>query len=248
MVKPFALLLLFFLPWLPPAVAATETQIEIGVLANGAKFIGDSKGGAYVIVADETTGDILAEGRTRGSTGDTERIMRGKGGRHGDISTPDDAVFRGSIALDAPRKVLITATGPLDHPESAAEAEKSLWLIPGEHLLSANRILLELSGYLIEPVDIGIDPDGRGIVRVSLEMLCGCPIQPGGTWDADTINKTATLLGEQGNSAPVPLRYSGEGTVYEARFDSPLPGARFVRIDLAGTRNANTTSRRIPLD
>ena len=44
--------------------------------ANDAKFIGSSIGGAKIIVRDAVTGEILDQGMTSGSTGNTDKLMK----------------------------------------------------------------------------------------------------------------------------------------------------------------------------
>lgn len=242
-----ALILAVCLAW-PPASGAADTTIEIGVLANGAKFIGDKTGGAYVLVVDEENDAILAEGVTHGSTGDTQRIMKGEGGRYLDITSEGDAVFRANIALLAPRKVTVKATGPLDYPGSSSSASESLWLIPGHSLVGGNRVLIDLAGFIIQPVSMSIDGKGQGHVRVDLQMLCGCPITPGGTWNAEQLIKQARLITADGKeSEPVALQYTGDGTVYEARFENAFDKPQSVRVDVVSMNNANTGSLDVPL-
>ena len=53
---------------------ATETHIIVRAKAKDAKFIGSSLGGAYVIIKNKMTGEILAKGKTQGSTGNTDLI------------------------------------------------------------------------------------------------------------------------------------------------------------------------------
>jgi hypothetical protein len=61
----FSLLFLF----IASSLWATETTIIIRAKAKDAKFIGSSIGGAHVVVKHQLTGEILAQGKTEGSTG-----------------------------------------------------------------------------------------------------------------------------------------------------------------------------------
>ena len=53
---------------------ATETKLMVRAKAKDAKFVGSSIGGAHVIVRNTVNGEILAEGNTTGSTGNTDLI------------------------------------------------------------------------------------------------------------------------------------------------------------------------------
>ena len=61
----------------PVTAAAEPTDLVIRVISEGGKFVGTSMGGAEIIVRDVRSGEVLAHGRTAGSTGDTARIMTG---------------------------------------------------------------------------------------------------------------------------------------------------------------------------
>src|SRR5680860_1561305 len=65
----------FALTFVPTLASAEPTDITVRVLGKDSKFVGSSMGGARVIVRDADTGEILAQGVTEGSTGDTKRIM-----------------------------------------------------------------------------------------------------------------------------------------------------------------------------
>ena len=54
---------------------AEETQIDVRVISKGGKFIGTSMGGVLITIRDAKTAELLAKGVTRGTTGDTEKII-----------------------------------------------------------------------------------------------------------------------------------------------------------------------------
>lgn len=237
-------ILLFLL--LPLAGIAAPLRVEVGVLSNGAKFIGDKTGGAEVQILDATTNEVLAEGITRGGTGSTSRIMGSDGGRYKKIASEDDAVFVAELELNEPRRVKITTKGPLGSPAAMNSSSMLMWLVPGHDLAGDNRVIETLSGYIIEPVEMNVDANGEGSASVDLQMLCGCPIKPGGTWDAERIHKTAVLIGPESRES-IELVYSGEGTIYEARFTGKVKRPQSLRFDLVGMDDENTASLAAPL-
>lgn len=243
--RSLLILLLLLMPGLP--LAADTIRVEVSALSEGAKFIGDKTGGARITIVDDESGELLAQGTTRGGTGSTEKIMSGAGGVHRNVVTEDAAVFSTDIPLLEPRRVTVVATGPLDFPQAYSTASRTVWLMPGEDRTNASRIVLTLSGYIIDPVETAINRMGTGDLRVDLQMLCGCPVTPGGTWDADRISKQATLLGPSGMQQTVQLEYTGEGTIYKARFAGQVKHPHSVRIDITGMDSANAASLTLPL-
>lgn len=227
--------------------AAAPTRVEVGVLAQGAKFIGDATGGARVRITERETGRLLAEGLTRGGTGDTGLIMGPDGGHYKSLISEGAAHFSAAIDLAEPTPVRITAIGPMDFPAAQAEADKTLWLLPGQDFTGANRILLSLSGYLIKPTEVAVKADGRGTLLVDLLMLCGCPITPGGLWDADRIEKTATLAGESGTTERVALAHTGDGVSYRATFAGQVKDPVGIRIRIKGMDDDNSAFLSLPL-
>ena len=58
----------------------SETNFVVTVKAKDSKFIGTAAGGARVIIRDQRTGDIIANGITAGGTGDTDAVVNPGGG------------------------------------------------------------------------------------------------------------------------------------------------------------------------
>ena len=54
---------------------AEPTKVAVRALSKGAKFIGTSMGGVRIVIRDAATGEILVQGLTQGTTGETKRIM-----------------------------------------------------------------------------------------------------------------------------------------------------------------------------
>lgn len=216
-----------------------STRIEVSALAHGAKFIGDKAGGVLITVADLETGEVLAEGLTRGGTGDTGKILLESVGRWGNIVTDNTAAFSAELDIDAPVQLAITASGPTNTDAQPARTSTVTWLFPGKDRIGENRVVLELLGYLVEIMAVDIAPDGSGHVEIDLSMLCGCPITPGGTWDAGRIERSATLWGARGEEI-VSLEYAGEGMRYVARFSGKAGNPDRVAIRLRGLTDSNT--------
>jgi len=212
-----------------PAGAGTPTTVTVRVLAAGAKFVGSSMGGALVTLRDADTGELLASGPTSGGTGNTDRIMRQRHGRDRVLATPDAAAFTAVLDLDRPRRIEARATGPLAAGASGASAASTRWVLPGHDLTAGDGWLLELPGLalqLLEPAvhtvldaPAGDGPPLRVPVAVNLVMLCGCPVEPGGLWDAGRFEVMAEVSRDGEPAIRIPLAHAGR----TSRFAAEVP-------------------------
>jgi hypothetical protein len=189
-----------------PALAET-TQVDVRVLARGAKFIGGYSDSARVVLTDADTGEVLAQGLTQGTTGDTQRIMQG--GVDGDrrLSTPDSAVFHAKLDLDRPRRVTASVTGPLSQPQAAATVTSTQWVLPGKNVTQGDGWLLELPGLVVDLVSpAAFQPGKRDTqvwVEVAVTMMCGCALSVDGPWKA---SDTEVELRVTANGKPQPAQ------------------------------------------
>jgi len=102
-----------------PAMA-DPTDVDVRVIARGAKFLGGYAAPVRIVMTDADTGETLARGTTSGTTGDTQRIMAGERGAR--KSDADSAVFRARLDIDRPRRVTVQVTGPLSQPQATTTA------------------------------------------------------------------------------------------------------------------------------
>jgi len=127
-----------------------RTRITVRVKTKDAKFLGSSMGGALVTLRDARTSELLASGRTTGSTGDTERIMKRPNTARDVISDVTSACFRTELDLAEPRLVEVTAYGPLAQTQSAVQCSSQQWVIPGKHISEGDAWILELTGLAVD--------------------------------------------------------------------------------------------------
>jgi hypothetical protein len=143
-----------------------ETKVMVRVLAHDAKLIGSRAGGAAIVIRDVTTGAVLAEGVTEGSTGSTDRIMVQPRERGATVyDTPRAAGFLATLALEHPTVVDIVAEGPLGTPQSTQRASKRMLLLPGEHVLG-NGVVLEIHGFTVTI----LAPDSSATLRSDTDL------------------------------------------------------------------------------
>ncbi|KQC02665.1 hypothetical protein [Pedobacter sp. Hv1] len=182
------------------ALSATETKIMVRAKARDAKFIGSSLGGAYVIIRNKTNQQILAEGKTSGSTGNTELIMKAVKTRESSIVDAQTAGFLAKIDIDEPTFVSIEVVSPFNHKQAQAKVSTELWLIPGKDILG-DGIILEIPGFIIDIlkprthqyIALSSIKDKPFQFEANVVMMCGCVIEKGGVWNAEEFEVKGIL-------------------------------------------------------
>ncbi|PUZ24429.1 hypothetical protein GA0116948_10533 [Chitinophaga costaii] len=194
------------------SVQATPTKVLVRVKAKDAKFIGTGIGGALVLIKDHLTGELLAKGLTKGSSGSTDVILKTALIRGQSIVDAQTAVFEANIDIQDPTLIDISVVAPVNRLNAAVNGSTQLWLLPGKNI-AGDGVIIELSGYIL---DI-LTPNSHQLIaldsikshsldiKVSLTMLCGCPISKGGVWDADHIEIKAILKKEGVTTGTFPL-------------------------------------------
>ncbi len=230
---------------LTTTAAAEPTHITVRVLSRDAKFIGSSMGGARIVIADADTGAVLAEGLTEGGTGDTDRIMRQPRERHATLSTADAAAFHTTLDLTAPRRLRVTATGPMQPAHAAQSVSAEQWVLPGGHLSGGDGWLLEMPGFavtVLHPEDGAIVSTASGHLSIEAEvtMMCGCPLMPGGLWDSTAYEITAVITRDGEAFASLPMQYAGSASRFEVRVDAGGAGDYRVQVRAHDPANGNT--------
>lgn len=172
-----------------PAIAE-PTPVTVRVISQDAKFVGDSTGGAQVILRDAESGHILAEGITAGGTGNTDRIMQSTG-RSPLRATDDAAAFHATLDLVRPTLVELEVKGALGRPGSAVKVTAQRWMMPGVPMTTGDGWSIELPGLAVTPT-ASIEPEGLQITA-KVEPMCGCPLTPGGLWNAADYEVEASL-------------------------------------------------------
>lgn len=217
---------LFLFQWVTIAQAAS-TQITVRVISKDAKFIGSGMDGARVVVQNADSGEVLAEGTTQGNTGDTRRIMSEPRTRGQALSTKGSASFTAMLELDRPTKVKVTVDGPANNPDSANQVTSTQWVIPGKHITGGDGWLLEIPGFSVTAeASLRAMSNSESMifdVRADITMMCGCPIEPDGLWDANGYEVAAIVTDRAGNSTTIPMHYAGKTSIFSGR--SNLAGA-----------------------
>ena len=219
------------------AVRAEPTEVVVRALSRDAKFIGDSMGGVQVTLTDAATGHELAKGLVVGTTGDTQRIMIAPRQRGAALSTPETAAFRTALDLDRPTLVKVEAVGPLAKPHAQITVTSMKWLLPGQPLVG-DGWLLEFPGLVVEPAWV-VETNGLKI-DAKVTLMCGCPIEPGGLWDAAKYNVRATLLNGDQTVSTTTLAYAGKPSTFTGKLPGPKAGAYRLRVVATNPETGNT--------
>ncbi len=212
------------------AALAEPTDVTVRVISKGAKFVGSSMGGVQITLRDANTSEILTQGQTSGGTGSTEKIMKTEHPRGAPVSTEDSAKYTATLDLETPRLVRVEAYGPVAQRQSAVTVTSTQWVVPGKDVTGGDAWLLELPGFIVDVVAPQTPlKAGEGPVTLTLTanvfMMCGCPITPGGLWDADTYEIAAMLMRDGEQVRTVPLDYAGTASQFETELEISEPGA-----------------------
>ncbi len=189
---------------------AEPLPIVVYVISKDAKFIGDSMGGAEVILRDVSSGKVLAKGTTKGGTGDTDRIMRSNGRSPLRVSI-DAANFATVVDINEPRLVRLEVKGPLGKPANIIRASAERWLVPGQMLDSGEGWTIELPGLVVDFIStqkFTVYASATFALHAQISLLCGCPITPDGMWDAAEYKVEALFYRGTQLMARTPLAFS----------------------------------------
>jgi hypothetical protein len=245
------LLLLAAVVALPAAAQeAVPTQVTVRAVSNDAKLIQDPVGGALIRIEDTETGEVLAEGRQTGDSGSTDKIMRQPHERGATIyDVPGAAKYETTLDLTGPTRVRVTAEGPLDYPQALQSTSKTVTLMPGEDV-TGDGITLTLHGFIVEvlsPAAQDVTPGEEVPVRARVRMMCGCPTEPGGMWNANRYTIRAQLLHDGRVVAETPLSFAGTTNEYDGTLTVPNEGATEVRVTARDAERVNFGMETAPL-
>lgn len=247
-----AALLALSLLTVPGAVFAEPTEVTVRVIARGAMFVGDLVEGAQVTITDAVSGEMLAQGVTRGKAGEPGRLMGVARKRGEPLAAADDARFHATLELDEPRLVQVTAFGPLQWPGSATRTSMTQWVVPGRHLDRGDGWIIELAGLIVEGDVAATTVDQHEAaagVTVSAEVgpMCGCPVGPDFHWDAEDYDVAASVKRGEAHIGSYALRYAGSANDFTGTLRLELPGVYEITVHAYELSSGNTGIDRLTL-
>jgi hypothetical protein len=243
---------------------AVCTKVSVRVIARDGKFLGDDVGGASIIMRDAHTRELLAKGITSGSSGTNgpggvmcARLQRGE-----PIPTADASLYTAELKLDRPRRVEITAHGPLGFAESANTVTATQWVYPGKDIVEGDGFLLEVPGLIVQIVSPAANSSAARVSELGIQahvaMMCGCPIdyknqeskmvcpelpadeQP---WLPDEFEVAAVVDSGSGAPTTVSLQFVPTADTpgqFAGTWDQPLPGSHEITVYAYQKATGNT--------
>ena len=201
------------------------TPIVVRVVGSRAMALGDNVGGAAVTIRDVETGTILAAGRQTGPSGDAKSIMQTPHLLIEPVfSVRESASFTTELQLSKPTMVEVVGEGPLKFPQAIRRASKTVLVYPGKGM-TGDGVVLELNGLLVNleapiadrPLGIG----DEGTLRVTVNMLCGCIVEPFGNWDSRKMDLYGELRVGEKVVQRIDVYHQGPKGVFAGNFKIP---------------------------
>lgn len=160
------------------------------------------------------TGEILAQGKTAGSTGNTGLIMKTPHERGALISDDNTAKFMATIDIEEPVFVTIEIISPINNKQASVNASTELWLIPGKHILG-DGIVIEIPGFIVDILEprthhyISLSSvKGQPFkLKANIVMMCGCTINKNGLWDSEKMEVKAMVKLNNELFTEIPLHF-----------------------------------------
>ncbi|MBN2106801.1 MAG: hypothetical protein JW832_05190 [Deltaproteobacteria bacterium] len=227
---------------------AVETRVVVTARARDAKFIGTSMGGALVVIRDSATGELLKKGMIAGETGSTKKMLQEPLKRGEALSDAVSAKFETVLDLEEPRLVTIEVQAPYGQKQSMIKAATQAWLIPGKDMAGAgDGIMLEIPGFSVDVLapqaheKMQLQNGAARIdIRANVMLMCGCPVEPGGVWDAKNYEVTALVKRNGAALMGVPMRYAGKISTFAGSFDAVDPGFYEICVYAYAPQTGNT--------
>lgn len=221
---------------------AQPTTVVVRAKAKDAKFIGSSIGGAKVIIRDAMTGEILSQGITEGSTGNTTLIMKEPHERYRQISDESTAKYEAVVNIEEPVFATIEVLAPVNQPQARVAASAQVWLIPGKHI-EGDGIVIEVPGFIVDvlsPQTHEFLKPSTVRLKANVVMMCGCTISNDGLWDATKIEVQAIVKRDGEQVQTIPMKVLDKVNTFEADAELSLPGAYEIIIYAYDSRTGNT--------
>ena len=205
---------------LPEICLSQVTMVMVRAKSKDAKFIGSSIGGAKVIIRNATTGEIMAEGMTEGSTGDTQRIMEEPKERNKKLTDESTAGYLAELQIDSPVFVTVEVIAPINKKQARVSSSTQLWVIPGKNI-TGDGLVLEVPGFVVDILSPQtherIASPAEVEITANIIMMCGCPVTEGGTWDADQYEVEAIIKDRKGNTRTVDLEVQDKPSTFSGK-------------------------------
>jgi hypothetical protein len=201
------------------SLVAQETTVMVRALAKDAKFIGSSIGGAKIILRNAETGEILDQGLTSGSTGNTELILQTPKERYDKLTDENTAGFEAKLNIKEPTFIEVEAHAPVNKKQAKVISSTQLWVIPGKDITGGG-VVLEIPGFVVDILSPQTHERIKSSNDISLKaniiMMCGCPVTENGVWDANQYEVKAIITSEGSDIKEVTLNPTDKPSTFAA--------------------------------
>ncbi|MBO2545858.1 hypothetical protein J0871_15665 [Salegentibacter sp. BDJ18] len=201
------------------SLVAQETTVMVRALAKDAKFIGSSIGGAKIILRNAETREILDQGLTSGSTGNTKLILQTPKKRYDKLTDETTAGFEAKLNIKEPTFVDVEAHAPVNKKQAKVISSTQLWVIPGKDI-TGEGVVLEIPGFVVDilsPQTHERIKASNGInLKANIIMMCGCPVTEDGVWDANQYEVKAIITSEGSEIKEVSLNPTNKPSTFTA--------------------------------
>lgn len=219
---PCVAFLIFFLFFPAADLLSQETKLMVRALATDAKFIGSSIGGAKIIIRDVETAEILDEGVTEGSTGDTQLILLSPRERYQQVTDENTAGFEAKLNLDSPTFVNVEVHAPVNKKQAKVVSSTQLWVIPGKDI-SGDGLIIDVPGFVVDvlsPQTHETIRQGDQIeIKANIVMMCGCPVTENGTWNSAQYEIKALVTSNGTEPKEIELKATGKPSTFSANVE-----------------------------
>jgi hypothetical protein len=169
-----------------------------------------------------------------------------------DQLSPGSASFTAVLELQTPRRIMVTARGPMILGEDAMSVSATQWVLPGKSI-TGDGWILELPGFMVqlaEPLPASVSLSGGEAtipIRARITMQCACDLEPDGIWDPANF-EIGAMLEKDGRTYPATaLEYAGEPSTFNGTIAVTEPGEYTVDLYAYDPATGNTGVLQVPL-
>lgn len=202
------------------------TELVVRAKAKDAKFIGSSVGGAFIRIKNADTGEVLVEGLTEGSTGNSNLIMKKPKGRYDTIGD-GAASFSAILNISQPVFLTVEVLTPYIKRQAHVLSQTQTWLVPGKPI-DGEGLVVEVPGMIVDVLSPNTHiytsiANSPFEIKANVVMMCGCVITNGGLWDGEQLDVSAIIYKDGEYFQTIKLAMQNDMNIFRAEFvpDSP---------------------------
>lgn len=136
--------------------------------------------------------------------------------------------------------------GPLGQQQAAHTASAAQWVVPGRDLSVGDGWVIELPGFVVNILSpaaagkVNTSEAAELTIRANVMMMCGCPIKPGGLWNADDYDVGMTVRRGGEVVAEGNLTYAGRASHFAGELPVTDAGVFTVTVYAYDPETGNT--------